>query len=146
MKKVLVTVTLLLVATAVAMAQQGVSLKADIPFDFYASDRLMPAGIYFVVPASDSDRVTYVLRPADPVPGVFVGTYQVSMKLDERPDARLVFNKYSEDRIFLNRIVLPNASANALEVHKTKKEREMVISTLRAGLAPTKVVILAMAR
>jgi hypothetical protein len=75
-----------------------------------------------------------------------VGTYQVSTKQDDRTDARLVFNKYADDRIFLNRIVLPLASASALEVHKTKKEREMVITTLRAGLAPTKVVVLAMAR
>jgi hypothetical protein len=145
MKKILVAITLLLIATGVAMAQNGVTVKADIPFDFYASDRLMPAGVYFVVPASDSDRVTYLLRPAEPVPGAFVGTYQVSTKQDDRQDARLIFNKYTEDRIFLSRIV-PFGSANAREVPKSKKEREMVISTLRAGLAPTKVVILAMAR
>lgn len=104
----------------------------------------MPAGVYYVVRANDSDRNTWTLRPAEAEPGVFVSTYPASGKRTD-DDARLVFNKYTEDRIFLNQIVF-RGSPVALEVWKSKKEREVVVSTLRAGLQPQKLFVLAMAR
>ncbi len=142
MRNTLCILALLLAVAGIAVAQDN--LKVDVPFPFYAADRLLPAGVYYVVRANDSERSNWMLRPAEPGPGVFVAVYPASDKRTDE-DARLVFNKYTEDRIFLNQIVL-RGNPVALEVWKSKKEREVVVSTLRAGLQPQKLFVLAMAR
>jgi hypothetical protein len=142
MRNTLCILTLLLAVAGIAAAQEV--LKVDVPFSFYAADRLLPAGVYYVIHASDTDRSSWMLRPAEPESGVFVATHPASGKSTDE-DARLIFNKYTEDRVFLNQIVL-RGNPVALEVWKGKKEREVVVSTLRAGLQPQKLFVLAMAR
>lgn len=142
MRNTLCILAVLLAVAGMATAQDV--LKVDVPFSFHAADQLMPAGVYYVVRANDSERSSWMLRPADPGPGVFLATYRASRK-GTNEDPRLIFNKYTEDRIFLNQIVLTGDPV-ALEVWKTKKEREVVVSTLRAGLQPQKLFVLAMAR
>lgn len=142
MRNTLCILAVLLAVAGIATAQD--ILKVDVPFPFYAADRLLPAGVYYVVRANDSGQSSWTLRPAEPAPGVFLSTYPASGK-PTNEDARLVFNKYTEDRIFLNQIVLRGTSV-AMEVWKTKKEREVVVSTLRAGLQPQRLFVLAMAR
>lgn len=148
MRTTLLISALLVAASGTAFAQLKPTLKVDIPFEFYAADRLMAAGVYLVSPASHTDRNVWVLRPNEDAGGVFVGTSHASDKTTS-DQARLVFNKYTEDRIFLNQIVLDRSGyghPTEFVISKTKKEREMVVSTLRAGLQPQKLFVLAMAR
>ena len=56
-----------------------------------------------------------------------------------------MFNKYVDGRIFLTQII-HSGSAVASETIKDKKERESVVSSLRASNYPTTVTIVAMRR
>jgi hypothetical protein len=56
---------------------------------------------------------------------------------------KLVFNKYSEDRIFLSQIW---RDGDGVELPKANREREAVTSKLLTGVRPTVITILARAR
>jgi len=142
MKQALLSLLGLVGLASALHAQSSAPLVADIPFAFFAGDTAMPAGEYRVWLNKDSMRV--VVRPVEPRSGVFLSAFGADAKA--RPEKyMLVFNKYSEDRIFLNRIIHAGDSI-ASEMMKSKRERESVTSTLISGLRPSTVVVLARMR
>jgi hypothetical protein len=85
----LIIATLTFVPSAFA---QTVRLRADIPFDFYMNDQLMPAGLYTVSTLSDG-KIVQVLS----VKGTgsrFVMTDSTQNRLSET--TRLVFHRYGD--------------------------------------------------
>jgi len=142
MKQALLSLVCLVGLNSALPAQSSAPLVADIPFAFFAGDTAMPAGEYRVWLNKDIQRV--VVDPVEPLSGVFLAAFGADAKA--RPDkCVLVFNKYSEDRIFLNRIIHAGDSI-ASEMMKSKRERESVTSTLISGLRPSTVVVLARMR
>ena len=142
MKQALLSLVCLVGLAGALHAQSSAPLVADVPFAFFAGDTAMPAGEYRVWLNKDIQKV--VVDPVEPRSGVFLPAFGADAKA--RPDkCVLVFNKYSEDRIFLNRIIHEGNSI-ASEMMKSKRERESVTSTLTSGLRPTTVVVLARMR
>ena len=58
LRSVLFTLTVLLLATA-AQAQQT-NVRADIPFDFFAGDRMYPAGEYWLTSMPSNDAIVRI--------------------------------------------------------------------------------------
>ena len=119
-------------------AQSSETLKAEIPFAFHVSNHEMLAGKY-LVKALAPQYIRVV--SAEAKDSAFVPRFAaIAVKAPGR--ARLVFNKYPNGRYFLSQIWHEGLTTGS-EVFKSKLEREMVTSTLQAGMRPVRVVVLA---
>ena len=134
MKRALFSLVCLVGLASALHAQSSAPLVADVPFAFFAGDTAMPAGEYRVWRDPSTQKVR-----VDPEGGwgVFLSSFGTSVKAPSKK-CLLVFNKYSEDRIFLSQIIYAGDST-ASEMIKSKRERESVTSTLISGLRPTSV-------
>ena len=90
---------LLMVAVAIAVAisaqpffAQSLRLRADIPFDFYISERLFPAGTYTVEPQQNHEAVRLHDKQGNTM---FVMTVSLSPNQSAIP-SRLVFHRYGD--------------------------------------------------
>ena len=98
---------------------QSVDLRADIPFDFHAGDKLMPAGEYVIhgegpvlwLRAEDSGKPTIGLMT--------IG----SAGQDLSRKARLDFNRYG-NQYFLESVWNPYAQ-NGRQLRRTAREKEL---------------------
>lgn len=134
MKRMLTAVMVLSIVFACAATAQ--ELTATVPFGFHARDVMLPAGDYTITKPMvqtlmirHENRHDAVLALARPEIG--------------SGEPRLVFAKYSEDRIFLREVW---HAGNGLVLPKTRMERELVTTRLISGGRPTTIVILAARR
>jgi hypothetical protein len=111
--------TLIAFSVQPAVAQQSLRLKANIPFEFYAGDKLMPAGAY---------RVEYVgsqivrLSNSQTYEGITFFTVGASNPGSKSDDSKLVFKVYGHEK-FLSEMwwgkqgstALPSAREHELE-------------------------------
>jgi hypothetical protein len=125
----------------VASAQIPNALKGEIPFAFYVGDKQMPAGTYTLTMVNPA---VVVVRTLDWKDGVMVLTHPSSAQKPEE-GAKLLFTKYSEDRIFLKEI-LPSGGLIGVGIPKSRRERETVTSTVVSGVKPSTLTILASLR
>jgi hypothetical protein len=88
--------TLMLVPAAVA---QSANLRADVPFDFYVSGKLMPAGTYTIMPFSQGNAIQ-ITDSRGNTAFVLAGNAVPNKSIQL---SRLVFHKYG-DRAFLSNI------------------------------------------
>ena len=141
MKRLLIiTSVFLLAAAAIAIAASSAPVQVNIPFAFYAGDRLLPAGEYVTFPAA---QVIIGIRGIDnPSAGAFLPFAHGVESKETKDVAGLVFNKYGDDLYFLSQIWQPMDTVG-LEVGKSKKERELVSSRVISGMRPTRVIVLA---
>ena len=102
-----------------AAAQQSVLLKANIPFEFYAGDKLMPAGAYRVEHLGS--EITRVIN-SQTYDAVQFLTVRASKPGRESDDAKLIFKVYGDEKFLSemwwdNRgsIILPSARERELE-------------------------------
>ena len=142
MKKSLVLLAVLALTAVVVVvpaSAQSATLKANIPFEFYAGSRLMPAGDYtldgswsssvVLLRGADSNAAGYVsARASQTAPGVL------------RDEAKLIFNHVG-GQYFLRQIVDGNRST-IRDVPMSSTERELERS-LTATSARETVVIMA---
>lgn len=109
----------LIVAAAAAPAQ---TVRAKVPFDFVAGERMMPAGEYKV--ALDARTGLVMLNPSDQT-GAWVNAHGANWGVaNER--GQLVFHKYGES-YFLKRVKTA-ATTQGFELYPARAERDAVKS------------------
>ncbi|MFN2482828.1 MAG: hypothetical protein ABR554_15335 [Pyrinomonadaceae bacterium] len=81
-----------------ARAQSPVSLRADIPFDFYLGDKKLPAGTYTLTRLLDDSNRVLVLRDSEAKKATIGTTERVEGGKAKRRPA-LVFHRYGDQYI-----------------------------------------------
>lgn len=121
-----------------AHAQSGTQFVATIPFDFYAGDKLLPAGQYQVARSTQSSNDALVLRRTDGRAGTFVLT-KTSQANERQEYAKLVFHRYG-DEYFLSEIWTSGRSAGR-ELPIPRRERSLARDSVGQGARPQNVTI-----
>jgi hypothetical protein len=141
-KRFLVSIAIVVGTAGLAHTQTSRGIEANIPFDFFVGNKQMTAGTYQV--SADLSSKVLLVRSADWRDGAM--TFSFSASIGKVPEeALLVFNKYGADRHFLAQIWYPGNSTPT-QVVKSKKEREVVTSTIISLKSPETVTILARVR
>jgi hypothetical protein len=107
---------------------QKVDMRATIPFDFHAGDRLMPAGEYVI--HEQGPCVTF--NRADAAKAIITLITNSVSGADATRDARLVFNRYGRE-YFLTTIWNP-FSDSGRQLVLTNREKELA----KLGSRPTR--------
>jgi hypothetical protein len=116
----MVTLAFAAASAVVANGQTPQGLRAQVPFDFVAADKTLPAGEYQVRPYNDSgnlivignhdgDRAIQLSNPAQ--------------RREKQLGAKLVFHKYG-NTYFLSQIWMAGESTGR-QVPRTRQERAM---------------------
>jgi hypothetical protein len=138
MRKQVISVAAALVLSIVAAAQCGAQsvgvVQVNIPFDFQAGNRTLPAGEYRIERLSAEMEGIQLIRQSDGKAATLVTTLPSESK-DKTASARLVFYRYGSE-YFLAEIWTDGTHGRHL--HQSAREREMA-STLRS----TEVAVLA---
>jgi hypothetical protein len=117
----------LTVGAACLMAQSGTHLTVNVPFNFMAGEKSMPAGEYSVWTGPSN---TVWLRNEDSKTSLVMLSHPAIARIAPGKGA-LVFTRYGEDHYFLSRVF---ASGDAgQELSKSRAEREQVNAQLIAG-------------
>jgi hypothetical protein len=108
--------------TRVAQAQQ--SLVVNVPFDFVAANKALPAGEY-AVKVSGAGHTLILIDRKDASASALMVTYVVSAN-EIQTDSKLVFNRYG-DRYFLSQVWTAGNSCGS-QLIKTDREKETALS------------------
>jgi hypothetical protein len=106
---------------AVPLAAQTHRVTADIPFEFTAGGKVMPAGEYSIVLRSDLSGLAQLVA-TDAKESAFALGYSIGGGKD-REDSRLTFNKYG-NQYFLAE-VWTQGQSSGLGFQKSRTEREI---------------------
>ena len=96
------------------------SVRVIVPFDFYAGDRMLPAGEYRV--STSVDNLVQVADPAKHL-AVNIRTITVDTFLGKITSPRLIFNQYGQDH-FLSEVWWGNTSLGRAAM-TSKRETEL---------------------
>ncbi len=129
-----VVASLLLVSAVAASAQSATRLKVQIPFEFVAGDKTMPAGEYDI--QRGAVQGVLALSGAEPRTAAFLVTHVAYANSGQHP-SQLVFNRYGNS-YFLSEAWWGEAGIG-LVAAKSRVEREMATS---ASAGPLEKVIL----
>jgi hypothetical protein len=113
---------MLLAAFTVAHAQTARRAVVEVPFDFYAGQRQMPAGRYTVRPVSQDGAKLLLIQSEDGRTAATVATNTDSGKAPA-DGASLTFRQYG-DRYFLARVFITSA-APGRELPTSKAEKKL---------------------
>jgi hypothetical protein len=132
---------MLVVIAATANAQlAGTAIRAEIPFDFSAMGRTLPAGNYEIRRITDEPNVLLVSNVNNPREHVTISTEPVQ-SLEGFRRTELVFNKYS-DRYFLHEI-LPAGEETGQELLQSRQERNLKRELASNHTSPERVALAA---
>ena len=131
--KQLVVVTIFAALACAGLNAQNLDIRANIPFEFQAGDKLMPAGEYSV----HEQGVFVILRTLDGGKQAVALMTNGARGTDPSRAARLDFNRYG-DAYFLTTIWSP-FSVEGRQIPQTSREKELA---KRLGV-PAKPVVLA---
>jgi hypothetical protein len=116
----------LLVLAVAAPAQSGITLRANVPFDFFVGNGVLPAGEYIFemrpIGAASATATSLAVRSQDGSEEVRIGAMPGFTDIGT---SRLSFTRYG-DRYFLSRVEALGHQANA---RVTAAEREYRIAT-----------------
>jgi hypothetical protein len=109
-------------SVASTFAQSIKSVKVNIPFEFQAGKKTLPAGDYRIAtpPATTSVR-TLLLSEINGRANSFLNSSSIVTR-DESLESSLVFHRYG-DVYFLAEI---NVGNNKITLHRTRAEKELV--------------------
>ncbi|MBK9166668.1 MAG: hypothetical protein IPM24_04295 [Bryobacterales bacterium] len=144
MKTLLTAIVLVAALTALPAAAQS-TIVVNVPFDFYAADKLLPAGEYTLAPLSDSKVNITLLRAVGSGKMVAVADHPRGNHAKRNEKTRVVFNKYPGEKYFLSQTWVEDEPLGR-ELIKTKRERQSVTSILLTGRKAETVTILASVR
>ena len=108
-----------IVSTRVAQAQEP--SVVNIPFDFVAGNKTLPAGEYSVK-VSGPERTLLLIDRKDATASVFMGTDAV-LAGGPQSESKLIFNRYG-DRYFLSQ-VWTAGNPRGRQLLKSAREKEM---------------------
>jgi len=126
--------------TRVAQAQNAMAV--NVPFDFVAGGKTLPAGEY-TVRASGAGNTLILIDRQDASVSALIITHAV-VSLDTQTESKLIFNRYG-DRYFLSQ-VWSEGNSQGRQLLKTAREKEAALTanietegqvTLLAELART---------
>src|SRR3954463_12530021 len=109
-----------LVANQSARAASSSTVVFNVPFDFVAAGKTLPAGEYIVVRSTLSSNDILSLKRIDNNEGVYVLTSTVRAN-EIQNDAKLVFNHYG-DQYFLSEF-WTSGEESGRKVIKSEKEK-----------------------
>jgi len=144
-KQIYAGVTLLMVigiwaVTAEAQSVNGVSIRANIPFEFSVGDKLLPAGEYRIQQVNpSSDVVMLQIANANGEARVLVRVQ--SMRARDTNRTELVFNRYGSN-YFLSTLAI-EGSVDAWQAPKSHAERGVGRELAALKVDGEKVAILA---
>ena len=144
-KQIYAGVTLLMVigiwaVTAEAQSVNGVSIRANIPFEFSVGDKLLPAGEYRIQQVNpSSDVVMLQIANANGEARVLVRVR--SMRARDTNRTELVFNRYGSS-YFLSTLAI-EGSVDAWQAPKSHAERGVGRELAALKVDGEKVAILA---
>jgi hypothetical protein len=116
----LISLLSLLLVTGSAIAQTS-NLRANVPFNFTAGEKTLPAGMYDIGSIS-SDRKILLLQARDGTSSMMVGSN--AAEANKGADkTKLVFNRY-RDQYFLAEIWVEGATRGR-QLPKTSREKEL---------------------
>ena len=87
---------LALLLNAGTLAQEAVTIRAEIPFEFSINNKTLPAGTYRIGPASTDTRALWTIGDTSDGPGQFLLAGIVSSRNFESGDLKLMFHRYGE--------------------------------------------------
>lgn len=108
--------------TRVAQAQNAIAV--NVPFDFVAGGKALPAGEYSVRPSSTGNTLILIDRKDASVSALIITHAVVS--LDTQTESKLVFNRYG-DRYFLSQ-VWSEGNSQGRQLMKTTREKEVALT------------------
>jgi hypothetical protein len=123
------------VTTTHAQFSQGV-IVADVPFDFYIGDKLLPAGEYSVGQITSSNDTGLLIRSADGRHAAIALTNATQGKRDQPDESKLVFNKYG-DQHFLSIAWRSGREGRMLIESRRERELKKELRMARSAGAPT---------
>jgi hypothetical protein len=116
----LISLLSLLLVTGSAIAQSS-NLRANVPFNFTAGEKTLPAGMYDIGSVS-SDPKILLLQARDGTSSMMVGSN--AAEANKGADkTKLVFNRY-RDQYFLAEIWVEGATRGR-QLPKTRREKEL---------------------
>jgi hypothetical protein len=124
MKKRALVMAALMALTAMAstrVAQAQELLVVNIPFDFLAGNRKLPAGEYSIKVAGP-ERTLLLLDRQDAAASAFMNTNSVA-KTEMQTESKMIFNRYG-DRYFLSE-VWTAGNSRGRRLLKSARENEM---------------------
>lgn len=131
-KVVLMAITLSVLLAVTTAFAQGPSIRVQVPFEFHAGDKLLPAGEYYTQ-AFPGSTLT-LLSSVDGTASVYLATHSVDRDA-VREHGVVVFHRYG-NAYFLRQMWVGGASVGR-ELPKTRNERLVAKTT-----SPTEVAFL----
>jgi hypothetical protein len=133
--KIIISLSLFVVFTGIAVNAQNIRVIANIPFDFVVGDVTMPAGDYDVTKLSTDSGLFRVRDPE----GKYVAARLV-MRVERRKapaQTMLIFNRYRENggevSHFLSQVWV-EGSATGYEFFKFRVEREAALRAAKRDI------------
>jgi len=108
--------------TRVAQAQNAMAV--NVPFDFVAGGKTLPAGEY-TVRASGAGNTLILIDRQDASVSALIITHAV-VSLDTQTESKLIFNRYG-DRYFLSQ-VWSEGNSQGRQLLKTAREKEAALT------------------
>jgi hypothetical protein len=108
--------------TRVAQAQDAMAV--NVPFDFVAGGKTLPAGEYAVRPSGAGNTLILIDRKDASVSALIITHAVVS--LDTQTESKLIFNRYG-DRYFLSQ-VWSEGNSQGRQLMKTAREKEAALT------------------
>lgn len=105
-------------STASTHAQSAIPMTLDVPFEFYAGDKLLSPGKYTITRISDG-AFSFHSVPGDE--SIIVPTPAANRIKRNVESERIIFSRYG-DRYFLRQI-FPNRNADGFSLLKSKAEK-----------------------
>jgi hypothetical protein len=119
--KQLVVVAIFAALACSGLHAQSVDLRATIPFDFHAGNKLLPAGEYEI---HGEGPVVWLRAEDNGKPAFALMTIGAAAGLDSHQQARVEFNRYGNE-FFLRTIWNPSI-AGGRQLLPTAREKELV--------------------
>jgi hypothetical protein len=131
-RKQFIAVAIFSALACAGLPAQSADLRATIPFNFHAGDRLMPAGEYLV----HLQGPVVIVRPeAGPGPASALLTYGIGQSLHAPRNARLDFNCYGSE--YFLAAVWDSYSQDGRQIQPTPRQKELA----KLGDAPAKAMV-----
>jgi hypothetical protein len=131
-RKQFIAVTIFAALACAGLQAQSADLRATIPFNFHAGERLMPAGEYLI---HEQGPIVVVRREAGAGPTSALITFGVGDRLNVPRNAHLDFNCYGSE-YFLTAI-WDSYSQDGRQVPPTPRQKELA----KLGDAPAKAIV-----
>ena len=136
--KTVISLSLFVILTGVAVQAQDLRLKANIPFDFMYGDVTMPAGEYDVTKLNiSSGQGVFQVRDRDCKNNALRPVMTRVTRRTAPTESLLIFNRYRENggevSYFLSQVWV-DGNKNGFEFFKHRAEREAALRAARRDI------------